>query len=52
MASKESKLQREDDHSQQPRQHKTPSRVERQSKAVEDHLKEREKISRKTTKER
>jgi hypothetical protein len=52
MANKEPKAQRDDDSAQQPRQHKTPSPREQRSKTVEDHLKEREKISTKITKER
>jgi hypothetical protein len=52
MANKEPKAQRDEDSAQQPRQHTTPSSREQRSKTVEDHLKEREKISAKMTKGR
>jgi hypothetical protein len=52
MVSKAPSQRNEDDRSQQPRQHKTPSPKEEKDVAAEDHVEEREKVSKKSSKPR
>lgn len=45
MIAKGPRVHKDEDRSHQPRQQKTPSSRERQTTAVEDHVKKREKLS-------